>query len=326
MNNVNEIDTSPEFIEDQRSWLIEHKLSTGLSWSKLEQPVGRAGPTLSAFCSGTYGGSRYENGNPKVALEIYRYRQTLVAQAQLRIEAPDIPPYFETRTSRELMNLLTWAQRGRLAVCAGGPGIGKTMTLQEYADQASNVTIITCRPSLKTVTGLCMAVLAALGHDRNQGSSERLSRRVMTEIRNSQGLLIFDDAQHLPVERSEEIRGWYDQTGIGVALVGNSDVVARMNGGSRAAHFAQLYSRVGMKIIRPLPLEQDVEDLAAAWDVTDDAVLSLLKDIAGKPGGLRSCTFALEVATLIARSRGEELGRNHLAQAWSQLSSRPVAA
>lgn len=324
MNNVNDIETTPEFIDDQRDWLAEHKQSTGFSWTKLEGPIGRPGSTLSAFKNGTYNGTRYEGGNDRIALDVYRYRQTLVAQAQLRTEAPDIPAYFETRTSKELMNLLTWAQRGRIAVCASAPGIGKTETLVEYSARASNVVIITCRPSLKTVTGLCMAVLQALGNRSPRGSAERLSQWVMTEIRNSRGLLAFDDAQHLTTEQIEEIRGWYDQTRHGIALFGNNDVISRMEGGSRAAHFAQIYSRVGMKVIRAHPLDEDVEALADAWKVEDGAIVGLLKEIARKPGGLRSCTFAMEVANLVASSNGESLNRNHLAQAWAQLSSRPV--
>lgn len=326
MNNVNDIETTHEFIDDQRQWLIEHKQVTGFSWTKLRGPIGRPDSTLSAFVGGTYNKSKYEGGNDKIALDVFRYRQTLVAQAQLRTEAPDIPPYFETRTSKELMNLLTWAQRGRIAVCATSPGLGKTETLKEYKDRASNVAIITCRPSLKTVTGLCTAVLQALGNKSARGSAERLSQWVMSEIKDSRGLLAFDDAQHLSTEQIEEIRGWYDQTGHGIALFGNNDVISRMEGGTRAAHFAQLYSRVGMKVIRAHPLDQDVEALAEAWHVEDDSVVALLKDIARKPGGLRSCTYALEVGNLVANSQGETLSRTHLAQAWAQLSSRPVAA
>lgn len=326
MNNVNDIETTPEFIQDQRDWLNSHKLDTGFSWTRLEGPINRAGSTLSAFAGGTYNKSKYEGGNEKIALDVYRYRQTLVAQAQLRTEAPDIPNYFETRTSKELMNLLTWAQRGRIAVCATSPGLGKTETLKEYRDRASNVVIITCRPSLKTVTGLCMAVLHQLGTKNARGSAERLSQWVMSEIKGTRGLLAFDDAQHLTTEQIEEIRGWYDQTGHGIALFGNNDVISRMEGGTRAAHFAQLYSRVGMKVIRAHPLEEDVEALAGAWAVEDDDIVALLKDIARKPGGLRSCTFAMEVANLVANSNSEPLSRKHLAQAWAQLSSRPVAA
>lgn len=327
MNNVNEIETTREFIDDQRNWLDEHRVQTGFGWSKLEGPIDRPSSSLSAFCNGTYNKSPYANGNDKIALSVYRYRQTLAAQAQLRIDAPDIPSYFETRTSRELMTLLQWAQRGRMAVCAGGPGIGKTQTAREYADSASNVWIVTCRPSITTPNNLCVAVLYALGNRKGvRGSSERLSQWVMSEVEGTGGLLVFDDAQHLTIQLVEEIRGWFDQKGIGVAFLGNEEVISRMEGGTRSAAFAQIYSRVGMKIIRPLPLEADAECLAAAWGVHDDKLVALVKDIARKPGGLRSCTYALEVAVLIARSRGEDLARKHLAEAWSQLSSRPVAA
>lgn len=324
MNNVNDIETTPEFIDDQRTWLKEYKASTGYAWSKLVGPIGRPDSTLSLFCGGTYNKSKYEGGNAKIAADIFRYRQTLVAQAQLRTDAPDIPSYYETRTSRELTTILTWAHRGRIAVVATNPGLGKTMTLEQYQQCASNVFIITCRPSIKTITGLCQVVLTAIGNKSARGSAERLSQWVMTEVRTMQAVLVFDDAQHLNEEMIEEIRGWYDQTRVGIVFAGNYTTIARMEGGTRSAAYAQLYSRVGMKMIRNQPLDEDVECLADAWGVEDDQIVGYLKMIASKPGGLRSCTFAMELGNLISHQRGEPLTRDHLAEAWSQLSSRPV--
>lgn len=319
MNNVNDIEATPDFIADQRQWLAEFKASTGFSWSKLEGPVGRPGSTLSAFCGATYNGD-----NAAIAKQVYRYRQTLATQAQLSIEAPDIPLFFETRMSRELMSLLTWAQRGRMAACVSNPGMSKTETAKEYKERANNVTLVTCRKSVKTLMGLCTVVLAAMGDKGARGSSERLSQWVMTNLRNSGGLLIFDDAQHLTLEFFEEIRGWYDQTQTGIAYLGNNKIIGQMEGGNRSDEYAQIFSRIGMKKIWAKPYEQDVEALASAWQVEDDRVVALLKDIAAKPGALRTCTFALEIATTIARANGEALERKHLADAWAQLSSRPV--
>lgn len=326
MNNVNDIEESDDFITDQRAWLIEHKATCGLSWAQLHQPIGRPGATLSLFSSGKYNNGPFGGGNGDIAKSVYRYRQTLNRQQELKVEAPDIPSYFETRTAREIMNLLAWAQRGRMTLLVGGPGISKTTTAEEYAERASNVWIIVCRPSMKTVSALCVATLHAMKDFTPPNGAERLSAYVMSKVKDSRGLLIYDDAQHLNIDQIEEIRGWYDQTGIGVAFQGNEKVVTRMEGGSRKAEFAQLFSRVGMRMIRPLPLRDDVEALADAWRVQNNNVLHLLHRIGSMPGGLRSCTYAMEIATMVARSEGEELSAKHLQSAWQQLSTRPLAA
>ncbi|MGE4321738.1 MAG: AAA family ATPase [Sphingobium sp.] len=327
MNNVYDIETTHEFIDDQREWLIAHKAETGFSWSKLEGPVNRSGSTLSAFCGGNYNKSQYDGGNDKIALEVYRYRQTLAAQAQLRIDAPDIPDFFDTRAATTVISLMTWAHRGRITVCAGSPGVGKTRGLLEYADRAANAYYIRCRKTMRTPAALCKAVLLAMGNRNVRGTADDLSRWVVAELRYKNALLMFDDAQHLLLDMLEEIRGWWDEPGIvlGVALVGNEHVSSQMEGTSRTApYLAQLFSRVAQTIVIPQAYPEDAEALAAAWGVHDDKAVGLIKDIASRPGGLRECTFTLELAITIARSQGQELTRKHIAEAFAQRASRPV--
>lgn len=327
MNNVNDIETTPQFIDDQREWLIAHKQETGFSWSRLEGPINRPGSTLSAFCSGTYNKSKYEGGNDRIAQDVYRYRQTLLAQAQLRIDAPDKPKFFDTKASRVVMGLLTWAQRGRIVVCVGSPGVGKTEPMIEYGERAANAVYIRCRKSMKTISALCTAVLIALGNKSARGSADALSRWVVSELKNKGALLMFDDAQHLTLDMLEEIRGWWDEIGVGVALVGNEHISSQMEGEARTApYLAQLFSRVAQVIVIPQAYPEDAEALAAAWDVHDEKAVDLIKEIASRPGGLRECTWTLENAITIARSLQQDLSRKHIAEAFAQRASRPVAA
>lgn len=318
MNNPSEVEID---VEEQREWLNEHKKNASLSWSQLAPQTGVPQGTLSPFSNGKYFGN-----NQEVARKIFRYRQTIVQQAQLRVEAPDIPGYFETRTSRELMNLLAWSQRGRLTYCAGGPGIGKTTTAREYRERAANVWLITCKPSLKSVTALLQETLRCMGDAASRASMSEMSHYLLKKLTGTKGLLVFDDAQHLSIDQIEEARGWYDQTGVGIALLGNDQVAARMEGGYRRAAFAQLYSRVGMRMTRPLPLIEDIEALAIEWKIEDEAIVVYLKDIGRKPGGLRSVTFALEIGDMLARSENSDLTLKHIQSAWMQINSRPVAA
>jgi DNA transposition AAA+ family ATPase len=308
-------------IDDMRDWLNNHKAETNMSWSQLAASSGTKTGTLSQFGGGTYKGD-----NQNLADIVFRYRQNLTVQSQLKIEAPEIPDYFETKTSKELMRLLSWAQRGRMTFCAGGPGIGKTITAQQYRASVSNVFLVTMLKSINTVPRLGLAVMRAMG-DTTARAGNLLTGQILSKLRGSEGLLIFDDAQILNIDQVEEIRGWYDTTGIGVAFLGNEQVVARMEGGTRKAEFAQLYSRIGMRMHRNVPLLDDIIALAEEWRIADDErLLKFLKAIGQKPGGLRSCTFALEIADMIAKSQGKEMSFNHLSSAYAQLNVKPVVA
>ena len=313
-------DAQPIDVDDMRDWLIEHRHSTGLSYNQLSKLTGIHASTLSVFK-----GNNYKGDNDKIARELFRYRQSLSNQKKLTITAPEVPTYFETATSKELMTLLTTAHRGRLTFCAGGPGIGKTETAKEYRERAAQVWLVTVLPSMNSINKLCMAVLRAM-NDRTGKNNSTLSQYILNKLEDSHGLLIFDDAQHLNLEQVEEIRGWYDITGTGVALLGNEEVVSRMQGGSRQAAFAQLYSRVGLRMIRNVPLRDDIIAMADEWQIQDEKAVQFLMQIGRKPGGLRSCTHALEIAGILAKSKDQELSVDHISAAWAQLNHNPIAA
>ena len=77
-----------------------------------------------------------------------------------------------------------------------------------------------------------------MGERHAKGTPQALSTRIRDRVEGSKGLIIFDEAQHLSEKAIEEIRSWYDRTGIGIVLQGNAAVLARLDGGTRRAVFA----------------------------------------------------------------------------------------
>lgn len=310
-------------IEEQRAWLIDHKASTGASWSELARRTDIPQGTLSQFGSA----KGYTGDETKPAEGVYRFRQTLIAQAQIEIEAPEIPGYFETETSRQLGHMLRMAQRGRIVVAALGAGLGKTMSARQHAACFSNVFLATMSPSTAGVNNMQIEVLEALGERDAAGTPQKLSRRIRERVKDTKNaLIIIDEAQHLSEKAFEEIRSWNDAVGVGIALFGNESVMQRLEGGNRRAAFAQIFSRVALRLVRSSPLAGDADALADAWGIHDSAVTVFLRKIVMTPGGLRGGTMALELGSMIAASEGRSLEVEHLQDAWAQLSSRPVLA
>jgi DNA transposition AAA+ family ATPase len=113
-----------------------------------------------------------------------------------------------------------------------------------------------------------------------------------------------------------------DQAGIGIALLGNETVYARLEGGTRAAQYAQLFSRVGMRLARPRALKGDIEKLLDAWEIGGREERALLLAIAKKPGALRNLTKVVRMAHMLAGAEGaERVAEAHLRMAWERLSS-----
>lgn len=319
---MNDPSKQPIDIDEQRAWLKDHRASTGASWSQLAKRMGIPSGTLSQF-----GGAGYKGDEQRVAEQVYRYRQLLMQQASLAIEVPDVPEYFETETTIQLNNLLGWGQRGRVVIAAMGAGNSKTKTACHYSNCFPNVFLITITPSTAGVANMQQETLAALGMPDVVGTPQRMSRMIRDKLKDLKNpLLIYDEAQHLSVKAIEEIRSWHDLIGVGIAFFGNIGIMQQIEGGTRKAAFAQLFSRVSLKIVRAAPLQADADALAVAWNVTGEAEMAHIRKVASLPGGLRGATMMLELAWMLASYEQKPVGLEHLQDAWAQLSTRAVAA
>lgn len=320
---MNDPTAQPIDIHEQRTWLIDHRAGTGFTWSELAKRTGIPQGTISQFGSA----KGYAGDEQKVAEAVFRYRQQLNQQASLTTDLPEVPGFFETQTSRELTSLLAWAKRGRIVCAATGAGIGKTQTARQFQACFPQVFYASMKPSSAGVNTMQIEVLKAMGDRSPKGTPLALTQRIIEIARGSHlPLLIIDEAQHLSEKAVEEIRGWNDEAGLGIALFGNIKVLRRIEGGGRDDAFAQLYSRLSMRMVRPLPLQADAIALAEAWQIFDSALTDQVVRIAMHPGGLRGATMALEIASMIAAAERRPLAVDDLRDAWTQLSSRGGAA
>lgn len=307
-------------IEQQRAWLLEHKEETSLSWKQLEGRIGRSSSSLSLFANKKYGAP-----GDLIAEEVFVYRQTLAAKAALSTKRVQLPDYYPTATSLQLIHLLSWGKQGRIVMAAMGPGMSKTMTAKHFEACNSHVFLVTISPATSGIRAMLRAVLHAMGVASPTGDIQSMSMQIKDRASKLMDpLLILDEAQHLTVQSIEEVRHWHDATGLGVAMLGNEQVQQKIDGGTRSAAFAQLFSRVANSITRPRPLPEDVDAMLDAWGIEDPGVSREMHRIAQLPGALRGATFTLELASMLAVAEHAELNLKHVEDAWAQLSRRSL--
>lgn len=305
-----------------RAKVQEIKNAEDLSWSQLATESGIAKSTISAFGEGSYSGN-----NNKVANEVQRWLNAREEQRKERARLPDIPAFLETPTAERITNLLRWAQTAQdLVVIAGAPGIGKTATAIQYSAITPRCWHAAMAPSTRGVNTALVEILDAMGEHDAKGTPQALSRRVAHRVKDSGALIIIDESQHLSEQAIEELRAIHDRTGVGIVFMGNEEIYSRINGTGRKAAFAQVTSRVGMRLNQPRAKEGDTRIIAEAWGVAakSDAMAFLIQ-IARKPGGLRGVTKTLRLATMLANGEGDTRSLGHLKEAWSQLSAEAVA-
>ncbi|WP_439532072.1 AAA family ATPase [Polymorphobacter sp.] len=306
-------------IDTVRQQLVAHKLEKGVSWGDLAARIGIAQGTLSNF-----GIDKYEGDNLKVATSIVRWFQAEKEQATLRAQMTiDAPSFQMTRAAREITAMLRWAQRGKFVVVASSPGFGKTSALDQYQVDTPQVWKATMAPSTSGVPTMLTTILASMGDKEARGTPLMLSGRIRQKVRNTGGLIALDEAQHLTLKALEELRSIHDATGVGIALLGNAELLQLLEGTSRATSHAQLFGRVSMRIVKNLAYPEDGVMLGRAWGIANERMLKWLGEQTVKPGGLRSVSFTIELAMMLASGEGRELAFEHLRDAWAQLSHRP---
>lgn len=321
-------------IEGQRRWAREHRTATGMSGEEFAKRIGRAWGTLSQFLSDKgYNGKKITSEQP-IADQIWAYRQLLAQQSLFKRDLPEAPLFYMTPTANDILNSVHFAHTYRRQCAIGtGAGMGKTKVFEHYQDTYPQVFLATMSPSSSGVMNMQIAVLEALGVADPKGSPFKLTQLIKSKLRDSGGLLIIDETQHLSVQAIEEIRTWYDQLSkgkakadFGLVFGGNIPMMQRLEGEARRSDFAQIFSRIAFKLLRVNAVQGDADAMCAAWGIEDEKIIAAIGEIATKPGALRQATYVLELANLIAAGAGVPLDSAHVRESWAQLSMRPVAA
>ncbi|MBX9698604.1 MAG: AAA family ATPase [Acetobacteraceae bacterium] len=308
-----------EEIQQVRQDVLALLAAEGLTKAAAARDAGIHEATFNAFVNGTYQGD-----NRRIAASCLRWMRARRDRQRQRATLPAAPAHVETPTAAAITEVLGYAQAaGDMVVVSGPPGIGKTSAACAYAKATPNVWKITGHPMLHAPKPAMEELARMLGMP---GSSaiQSLHRAVVHKVRGTGGLIIVDEANHLGAVTLDQLRAIHDEAGVGLALLGNATTLVRIEGGARAAEFAQLFSRVGMRLTSARDhrarLPGDVEAYLDAWGVEDAGARKLLGAIGRKPGALRNVKKALQLAHMVARSETGILTAEHVQLAWRRLA------
>ena len=184
--------------------------------------------------------------------------------------------YIPTTISEEAYKLIRYCQLEKgIVVIDGDAGIGKTKAAAKFLqDNPSTTVYVKATPSTGSTRSLLKMIAKTLKLPENQ-RTEDLSVSIQEKLRETDKVIIIDEAQNLKFLTLEEIRGWVDEDiftgkpGIGIVLIGNVEVYNKMLG-KQEAIFAQQFNRTNEWIERA---KQRVLNNA---EITDQSVKEIM--------------------------------------------------
>jgi DNA transposition AAA+ family ATPase len=305
--------------------LIERIIVVGntYGWTKAEvaRRIGMPDGTFSQYYSAKYEG-RLDGLNEKVA----QWLDALQEMAGIAATIPQSPAYMPLRGSLEIIETLTWAQiNPDLVMITLGAGMGKTATCRQFTRTRPHVYHATITESTKTVHGMLVELAEQL--EVREHNPARLARAIGNRVRRTGGgsLLIVDEGQHLDDAALNQLRYFVDVYECGVAVVGNSEVYSRFTKHRTDRSYAQLKSRIGKRLHRTQPYEEDLAACIAAWNVTDAGCVKFLTGVGMKGGAFRQIDKTMRMATMAAIGEGSNVELRHIQSAWKMRDVEDMA-
>lgn len=300
--------------------IIRHLLDTdpSLSQQKIAKEIGTgvSATTLSQWLGGSYQGD-----NAKIESRVRSWYDTYL-ERRARSGLPEAPDFFETSTTEAIEAGLRYAQLAQDMVAIYGPsGVSKSQTCANYGRIAPGVYMATMTPATSSVVSSLHVIATACGIREMAATPKKLQDAIVARLLGSNGCLIIDEAQHLNTNALDQVRSLHDAALVGIALVGNTHVYTRMKDGARAAFLDRVFSRIGKTVEVRMPNDSDIDTLLHAWRVSDANIRATIREVARRPGALRTATKVLRLASSFAHAEERGLAFSDVKEAVRDLGA-----
>ena len=264
---------------DLRANVKTYIKENSLSQSKFAGLVGINGGALSAWLGEKYTGNAETVENPIISFFDRQGKRS--EQATI-----DEIVFAETGISQRISATLDYCRTQSIIGCIyGDAGVGKTATAKEWAKDKTDVIYIAASVANCSPKPFFKRMARELKSPRS-GQLDDIYSEVVEKLAVTPKTIIIDEAQHLTLKTLELVRSLNDETQTAIVLIGNDKVYSKLLG-KQQAEFAQLFSRIGMKL-HVLTDNFKLKDIKAIFtSLLDGDANGFMLDIAKSKYGLR---------------------------------------
>ena len=188
-----------------------------------------------------------------------------------------------------------------MGVVIGEPGTGKSTAAAAYAANEKGVVLCRVTKAASDIQPLLVRLCEALGENvtPNQSKADLYETALwsLTQPFKAKNLMLLDEAQHLSDDAMECARDLFDESQVGVVLIGNKGLkrweVSQKS--KKSNSFAQLRGRIGQFMDIKMPLDEDLTALCEYYNL-QGGCLTLVRKVARKEGQLHLVAKLIQVA------------------------------
>ncbi|MFV0342751.1 MAG: AAA family ATPase [Anaerocolumna sp.] len=292
---------------------IQKELASFMEQSKKSQrqiskETGLSTSVISQFLDGTYNGN-----NEKVCTAIKQY---LTVSKERLNNVQGVAFYQELYNTKEVLYTCKYAHiKNDITLIAGDAGAGKTTALEYYKNQNVGVIMVTANSCTTSATAILKLIAEQIGKQMDYRRSV-LMNELVTQLKESNRLIIIDEADHLTLQALQAVRNLNDQAKVGIVLSGNDKIYRQMLTGQKGHEFDQIRTRIIVR--KRVENNYTVEEMQHIFQGVSESCLSFLIEISNYES-LRTAIKLYEIALEFAETKKEAISLKVLKETRKQL-------
>lgn len=280
----------------------------GKSQRQIAKETGLSTSVISQFLDGTYNGN-----NEKVSEVISQY---LTVSKERLNSVQGTAFYADLYNTKEVLYACKYAHiKNDIALVAGDAGAGKTTALEYYKEHNTGVIMITANSCTTSATAVLKLIAEQVGKQID-GRRSILMNELVAQLKNSNRLIIIDEADHLTLQALQAVRNLNDQAKVGVILAGNDKIYRQMLTGQKGHEFDQIRTRIIVR--KRVENNYTVEEMQHIFPGASEDCLAFLIQMANYES-LRTAIKLYEIALEFAGTKKEKISLKALKDTQKQL-------